>query len=563
MAIRLVVKLNNILQFQLRVKDVFELRSVIKLIEGAYTNNNHTKEKYKPFRLIEKENYTTLLRSTNLIEDIYPASYLQMGMLLESDLDNTGMYHDIFKYTIKAKFDKKKFLTIWEQLIKRHDLLRASFVFSNDGCAAVIYKNIDVNSHIYIKEDVTDLIFYEKCNNFDYNNPGLFRLIINDVGSKFNLILSFHHAIADGWSIASLMNEFIQSYVNDKKTQEKLNLRYGEFVENELLAIKKKSHILFWKKYLNNFHTTRINCNFNSKQLKDHLCSSSFQLNKIESMLIFKLAKDLKISVDSIFLLIYLKILSFFVSKTDITIGIVVNNRLEKTGGDELFGLFLNTIPFRFKFNDKKNVIDEFTKVFKEKIKLQKHKEMPYGHIKSLFAQKDIYDFVFNYVHFHVFNESKTDVENSDGYEKTNIPVILNVIQQSDATFFCNFQANTNYFNQGFLDYFTDYYKKYLPLILKKPSTQIQLIKKDYEQIIKKWNDTDKEYPRDKIISELFEEQVLRNPDRVAIVYEDKQLTYRELNERSNQLAHYLRKRCSIRADSLVALCLDRSEEMK
>jgi amino acid adenylation domain-containing protein/non-ribosomal peptide synthase protein (TIGR01720 family) len=83
-----------------------------------------------------------------------------------------------------------------------------------------------------------------------------------------------------------------------------------------------------------------------------------------------------------------------------------------------------------------------------------------------------------------------------------------------------------------------------------------------YHQIIEEWNQTDKDYPTDKTIHQLFEEQVEKTPDNIALVYEEVELTYRELNEKANQLAHYLVKNYGIKPDTLIALFLDRSEHM-
>ena len=83
-----------------------------------------------------------------------------------------------------------------------------------------------------------------------------------------------------------------------------------------------------------------------------------------------------------------------------------------------------------------------------------------------------------------------------------------------------------------------------------------------YQQIVAEWNATEKEYPREKTIQAFFEEQVDKTPDNIAIVYEATKLSYRELNERANRLANYLRQTHDIKPDDLIALCLDRSEQM-
>ncbi|WP_440617373.1 amino acid adenylation domain-containing protein [Cysteiniphilum sp. 6C5] len=88
------------------------------------------------------------------------------------------------------------------------------------------------------------------------------------------------------------------------------------------------------------------------------------------------------------------------------------------------------------------------------------------------------------------------------------------------------------------------------------------LSKEEYQKIIVDWNNTDKPYPRDKTICQLFEEQVEKTPNHIAIVFEEKQFTYKELNAKSNQLARYLKTLSNIQPDDLIAICLDKSLEM-
>ncbi|MCX5774583.1 MAG: AMP-binding protein, partial [Fusobacteria bacterium] len=97
----------------------------------------------------------------------------------------------------------------------------------------------------------------------------------------------------------------------------------------------------------------------------------------------------------------------------------------------------------------------------------------------------------------------------------------------------------------------------------KTKTSCIPLInEEEFRKIIYEWNNTEADYPRDKTIQEMFEDQVSRTPYNIAVVYEDTELTYRALNDKANQLAHYLRREYSIQGDDLVALCLDRSELM-
>ena len=222
---------------------------------------------------------------------------------------------------------------------------------------------------------------------------------MNDLSNQFYIIFSFHHAIADGWSIASLINEFIQSYSLEIDIKDNIKLSYGEFIKNEIASINSRQNQQFWKKYLDGFNCTKLE--YNGKKSKgDVIIYSELNFGKEISRLINNIVKKLGITPDHVFLFTYLKVLSYFTNNDDITIGLIVNNRLEKEEGDRLFGLFLNTIPFRFKIRDNEKQ-NQFFRIFNEKIKLHQYKSFPYSKIKSL-LKKDVYHFAFNYMHFHV-----------------------------------------------------------------------------------------------------------------------------------------------------------------
>src|SRR5262249_16786943 len=108
--------------------------------------------------------------------------------------------------------------------------------------------------------------------------------------------------------------------------------------------------------------------------------------------------------------------------------------------------------------------------------------------------------------------------------------------------------------------------KNVLEQVADNPNQEIERLSyldgNQYKKIIEEWNARERENPANKTIQELFEEQVEKTPESIAVVYKEINLTYRELNERANRLAHYLRENYIIEPDTLIALCLDRSEHM-
>lgn len=463
LAIRLVSKINQEFKSLLKVRDIYELSCISNLIKIINTPRVNYKEdeSYVPFSLVKEKDRSKNNSNINLIEDIYPASYLQMRMLLESN-NNKELYHIISNYSVHAKFEKNKLLTILKALTSKYELLRASFILNNDsGYNIIIFKSIDLEYHLYKDKNSKQLLANEKLNNFDYSRPGLFRIIVNDLGDKFDLIFSIHHAIEDGWSMAILVNEFAAAYINNKPIQPRLKLSYGEFVRNEIAAVRNQDNVDFWKKYLDGSNVAKVNRKSDKEKSENNLYKSFFSLNSEQVTLIHKISKELKISVDSIFLLIYLKTLSYFMEIPDVTVGVVANNRLEKEGGDKLFGLFINIIPFRFNLKNSPNDLNGLIEVFNNKVKLQKYKNMPYEYIRSLY-NTNLYEFVFDFVHLHILSERVDGIESVDGYERTHMPFILTVVQKSEDAFILGINAHDDFISRDFLSDFEQHYKKCL-----------------------------------------------------------------------------------------------------
>jgi aspartate racemase len=124
---------------------------------------------------------------------------------------------------------------------------------------------------------------------------------------------------------------------------------------------------------------------------------------------------------------------------------------------------------------------------------------------------------------------------------------------------------NTDLFDNATITRMLGHFQVLLEGVVANPDQRLSdlpiLTEAEHHQLLVEWNDTKREYPKDKCIHELFEEQVERSPDAVAVVFEDQQLSYRELNQQANQVAHYLR-RLGVGPETLVGVCMERSLEM-
>ncbi|HHT0592093.1 TPA: condensation domain-containing protein [Legionella anisa] len=341
-----IVSVMKQLGFNISVRDIFQ-HNTIEHIVPIISKQKNIKENasYQPFSLISSDK----LKQRNdadmaRLEDMYPVCYLQAGMLLEGELTDDGSYHDVFCYTIQKPFNKKLFLSVWDQLITKHAMLRTSFaVDSDNGYIALQYKN-GSSDKCFVLEDtrsIEAILSDEKLEKFNYSEPGLFRfLIAHQESTQFNLIFSFHHVIGDGWSIASLISEFVDLYVHDDSIKvESILPFYGEFVAQEKAGIKNQEIQQFWYNYLNDYQYVKRDLRLNKEAESLHdVHTTTDILSKERSAQLIALAHELSISVDILLLSAYQFLLSTFFNNDDLIIGLVVNNRLEKTSGDQLFG---------------------------------------------------------------------------------------------------------------------------------------------------------------------------------------------------------------------------------
>lgn len=452
LAIRLINSLNFKLKLNLKVQDLYEHKTIRKLAQHISSKKlDATKEiPYMPFSLANRISHTTGLPNLHVLQDIYPASYLQTGMLIESNLNETGTYHDVFVYSIDAPYNEEQCSSIWHQLAQKHALLRASFFLTRNGFCVSVHKDNEIEMYSYQNLNTQQLISAERLNPFNYNKPGLFRILINQKEQYFELIFSFHHAIADGWSVASLVREFIEAYLYKKPILSNIKLNYAEFVQQELIAIADETAINFWKDYLYKANIAKAEWKKSDDCSDNSLFTLAVNLNHDQIERIHHISKKLGISTDTVFLGAYFKMLSYYLNSTDLTIGLVVNNRLEKAQGDEIFGLFLNTIPLRLNLSKCELNHDMLQSIFNNKTHLRKYQKAPYSYLKKC-LKIEPYDFVFSFVHFHILNQYLEAPASFVEYERTSIPFTLNVFQHSTTGFCIKMSVHDDYIDKDFL----------------------------------------------------------------------------------------------------------------
>lgn len=554
LAIRLISKINKTLNLSLRVKDIFECKTIEKLSTLHKPLQLGTSQYFKK-SLLEDYSLLNIGYEMSEIEDYFPASYLQKGMLYESELTYGNTYNNILAYRVKSVFDEEKFLAIWNDFANLHELLRASFHLDNKhGWVVLVHKSITLKYTIYNNKNIEKLISQQKEMRFNYSNPGLFKLVVNKGEEYFDVIINFHHSIQDGWSMASLLNDFLQAYIYHRPIRYKHFLHYGEFIQNELNVLSDKNKMLFWENYLKNTLINKLNWGKNTNTSGAQI-SVTFELSKKLSAQILAISKNNKLPSDIIFLLAYMKTISFLTNSKEIVVGIGFNNRLEKSGGDEMIGLFLNILPI-------KCIIDknfDFNALLEEKLRIFQLKEVPYGAIKTK-LKKDLYYFAFNFVNFHVFKDEHKLIQYIGGHEQTSIPFLLNVAQENEQHFVVEMVSNEKIIDVDGINAFQSYFLQILEGVVQDRNYVPQILPQEYEIITQHINNDLSLNSKARHFLELFDNQVKNYPDNLAFTNGIEQFTYQELDNKAEQLAAHLSEQFDISEGDIIALLLERQE---
>ncbi|MCU7244372.1 MAG: amino acid adenylation domain-containing protein [Microcystis aeruginosa WS75] len=538
-------------------------------------------EKTEVFSLIPQEVRWDLPEE---VEDAYPLTALQLGMIFHSEYQgNLSVYHDVFTYHIRATFNFPALHSAIKEIVQRHPVLRTSFaLFEYQEPLQLVHRQIDVPlglddlTHLSPSEQDTaidDWIEREKIRTFDWNSPPLFRFHLHRRNQdNFNLTFSFHHSILDGWSVASLLTELLQQYLYllDKKVlplSPPPDISFRDFVALEKKTIQSTECQNYWQEKLRDVTLTKLPQWSKSNQVNqdwDWLVPISSQV----SQGLKQLGKQVGVPLKSVLLAAHFRVLSLLNNQRDIVTGLVSNGRLEVADGEKILGLFLNTLPLRLELSGGSwsDLVKQAFDVERECLSWRRY---PLAELQKTFAGQPLFDTAFNFIHFHVYQGiiGVQDLEVLGGkfFNQTNFTLLANFsLHPLSSEVELTLKYDGNYLGEKQMELIGGYYEKTLIAMategLERYETCCLLSEQEQHQLLKEWNDTEVHYPDD-CIHQLFEEQVKRSPDAIAIIAENEQLTYRQLNEKANQLGHYLGKK-GVKQESLVGICLERTTEM-
>lgn len=397
------------------------------------------------------------------------------------------------------------------------------------------------------KEAGTAFVLYE--NRLFYF--ALFRISENDNG----FLSKLHHVISDGWSVNIMTDQIYEAYMKLLKGEtvdDSPQPSYIEYIEQEQKYMDSERFIknsIFWNEKFNVLPEAFLNSSSEFIEGKRR----TYILDAKKSSQIKTFAADCSCSLNTFFVLLYIMYLSKTTLQADIVIGTPVLNRSGKKQ-KSMFGMFTGTMPFRFIIDNECTVSEAMAKVNRELAECYYHQKYPYQLlVQNLELKKRGYDNLFNvcvnYYNTRLAAElDGSPLENTEFYNGRQIYSLQLVIKDwnDSGSLLLDFDYKVKDYTAEQIDGIYKRLNNLIDGILLNKNIKIGklglLSDAESKRLIYDFNASAADYPREKTIVQLFEEQAEKTPQRLAVSFNDSVVTYSELNEKANSLARHLRK---------------------
>ncbi|MDZ7993449.1 MAG: non-ribosomal peptide synthetase [Nostoc sp. EfeVER01] len=497
-------------------------------------------------------------------------------------------YNESQSLRLKGELDVKLFQSAVEKLVQRHEALRTTF--STDGNTLCIVASRQIEIPIIElsnlkpqqkQEKLASILRQEVEQPFDLEHGPLFRAKIVKLQPQEHLVtLTAHHIICDGWSWAVLIPDLGKLYsglqqgiVPELEEPDDLS-EYAILQEEEADSPEAIATEQYW---LQQFADSVPVLDFPSDRPRPPLrtfnaAREDWHLNPELVANLKQLGTKLGCSFMTTILGGFEVWLHRLTGQNDLVVGIPAAGQAA-LGQYNLVGHCVNLLPLRSQINGEKSFSDYLQTRRSAVLDAYDHQQFTFGSlVKKLVLPRDSSRIPLVPIIFNVDQALDSDrlpfidlevefFSNPRAFE--NFELFINATE-SHGELILECQYNTNLFDADTIRRRMAEFETLLLGIVANPNqiiAKLPILPAVEQQLLATWNNTQTAYPQDICIHQLFETQVEKTPDAIAVVFEDEQISYRELNQRANQLAHYLQS-LGVGSEVLVGLCVERSLEM-
>uniref|UniRef100_UPI00403E5477 amino acid adenylation domain-containing protein n=1 Tax=Paenibacillus sp. FSL K6-1330 TaxID=2975292 RepID=UPI00403E5477 len=525
------------------------------------------------------------------VEDILALSPMQSGMLLQYLRDpETTQYVELIALAVSGELKPSLFEQAWAYVVRSNEALRSLFRWEevNQPVQIVLrehrpiiryedYSDYDENAQAGL---IADRIAADKKEKFKLDQVPFRLTLCKQTERKHTLLMSFHHILFDGWSTGILLKEWRSAYLmlaqgQEPKRQYKPHLK--QFI-SLLQQQDKQTQENYWSQYLHDMQNRPIVTRSAKASGMPDMAVYTEQQGSTFTAGLHQWVRSEEVTQAALFYTAWGILLQHYTNSDDVLFGTTVSGRNTIIPGMEhMVGLFINTLPFRITAGPDKMIPELLAEVNASIQASEEHANTSltdiktYGGLRAEGSPFDTLVVVENYPLDEVVTSTDGPliIEPHHIEEETEFDLTLRitVAEELELTFSYNKQA-----------YHEDMVKKlahhYLYILEQITQAQVQvttyretrlkdigiLTHEEREQILL-FNLTTSNYPSEKMVHELFEEQVLLSPESTAVTDEHISYTYRELNEQANRIARSLQAK-GMESGQIVGLMANRSTEL-
>ncbi|MFL0660621.1 amino acid adenylation domain-containing protein [Cylindrospermopsis raciborskii UAM/DH-MRr] len=584
LATKLVSRIREEFNVALPLRSIFEYSTIARLGDEIDCLINVNTTKTGPEDIIPVSNRENLPLS-------FSQSRLWFLDLLEKE---NAAYNISVAFHLEGDLNVDALRESWQNIIQRHEVLRTTF----DNLQGSPIQT--VHDWLELKLTITNL----SCLDFQTQQETLRRSIQEVVITPFNLkqlpllrihlyqlsdnisvlLLVIHHIIADGWSLGVMVKELSLFYTaicqRNIPSIPPLSIQYGDFANWQREVFQKTQlpiQLAYWKQKLTGANQIlELPTDYPRSPIPSYQGSAvNFAVDQQTTQEFKKLCESQGATLFMGLLVVFSILLMRYSGQEDLLIGTPIANRNRKQTED-LIGFFVNTLVIRNNLSGNPNFINLLSRTKEETLQAYAHQDVPFEKIvEEINPQRNLSQHPLFQVMFVWQNApmNKLELPNlqlapwrlEQRLAKFDLTLLMTETEQGiDGTW----EYRTDLFALETINRMIGHFETLLKGIIAEPQKPIThlpvLTSHEKNQLLFQWNQTQFEYPlyqQNKCLHQLFELQVEKTPNNVAVVFKNQSLTYFQLNQRANQLAHYLQSR-GVRPDVLVGICMERSLEM-
>jgi amino acid adenylation domain-containing protein len=521
-----------------------------------------------------------------------PLSFAQQRLWFIDKLEGENCVYNVpFFWQISGVLNISALEKAIKEIVQRHEVLRTSFAVVDDEPIQVIHPHPQLTMQVidwrqFLEQDqlnkAQQLATAEFQQPFDLANPPLLRVKLLQLSDQSHLLLLvIHHIVCDGWSMDIFRQELFTLYTafctGKSSPLPKLSLQYADFahwqrqwLQGEVL----QTQLNYWQKQLAEVPPLlELPTDKPRPSVQSFRGRSEFlQLNQDLTQKLKRLSQELGTTLFMTLLTVFTLLLSRYSGQEDIVVGSAIANR-NRREIEPLIGFFVNTLALRTKLQGNPTFLELLQRVKQVTLDAYDHQDLPFEKlVDELGKERSLSHHPLFQVAFGLQSGIQDKLETngltltSFSWENTTTLFDLSLIfRETPQGLTGEWEYATDLFEAETIQRMLGHFEVLVKGIVDNPQQCINtlpLLTEDESQQLQIWNQTQTDYPHDKTLVDLFEAQVTLNPNNIALVFESQSLTYQQLNQKANQLAHYLIQNYQIQPDTLIGICVERSLEM-